>query len=320
MVSPRPGCRSSRCGPVRLGSIVTANRAHNLEGRKCRRWPALAFLVVAAAWSALAAASAQATVTVGSPLTEPLVGSLSPGDPVTFTNLVLPEPGANVTSPVAGTVVRWRIIGASGGPFHLRVLTQAGGTSFTGAGTSEPRTPSSTAMETFTTSLPIGAGQQIGLDVTNGTDQIGLASSLGKHPRFGFVGPPPLADGATQEFSLGASDEELLFNADVAPSNTFSVGAATRNKKKGTATLNLSVPNAGDLTATGSGVSAASSGRAVISKSVSAGGAQLLIKAAGKKKRKLNKAGNVKLTVAVTYTPTNGDPNTEPVQVKLKKR
>jgi hypothetical protein len=74
------------------------------------------------------------------------------------------------------------------------------------------------------------------------------------------------------------------------------------------------------LTATGSGVSAASSGRAVISKSVSAGSAQLLIKAAGKKKRKLNKAGKVKLTVVVTYTPTNGDPNTESVEVKLKKR
>jgi hypothetical protein len=161
-----------------------------------------------------------------------LVGSLSPGDPVTFTNLVLPEPGANVTSPVTGTIVRWRIIGASGGPFHLRVLTQAGGTTFTGAGTSEPRTPSSTAMETFTTSLPIGAGQQIGLDVTNGTDEIGLASSLGKHPRFGFVGPPPLADGAPPEFLLGASDEGCSSMPTSRP-QTFSVGGPST--RKGTA-------------------------------------------------------------------------------------
>ena len=64
---------------------------HNLEGRKCRRWPALAFLVVVAAWSALAAASAQATVTVGSPLTEPLVGSLSPGDVVALALPTIPE-------------------------------------------------------------------------------------------------------------------------------------------------------------------------------------------------------------------------------------
>jgi hypothetical protein len=35
-----------------------------------------------------------------------------------------------------------------------------------------------------------------------------------------------------------------------------------------------------------------------------------LVKATGKKRKKLNKTGKVKLSVAVTYTPTNGDPST----------
>ena len=44
-----------------------------------------------------------------------------------------------------------------------------------------------------------------------------------------------------------------------------------------------------------------------------------MYKAKGKKKRKLNETGKVKLNVAVTYTPTGGDPSTQSVKVKLKK-
>ena len=45
-----------------------------------------------------------------------------------------------------------------------------------------------------------------------------------------------------------------------------------------------------------------------------------LIKATGKKKRALNKKGKAKLNVTVTYTPRNGDPQTQPLAVKLKKK
>ncbi len=40
----------------------------------------------------------------------------------------------------------------------------------------------------------------------------------------------------------------------------------------------------------------------------------------GKKKRQLNETGKVKLNVAVTYTPTGGDPSTQSRKLKLKKR
>ena len=58
----------------------------------------------------------------------------------------------------------------------------------------------------------------------------------------------------------------------------------------------------------------------MISKSVGAGPAQLLIKAKGKKKATLNATGKVKLKPKVTYTPTDGDPSTQSVRVKLIKR
>jgi hypothetical protein len=70
----------------------------------------------------------------------------------------------------------------------------------------------------------------------------------------------------------------------------------------------VNVPNPGELTASGDGVSAASAGQAVTAKAIGAGPAQLLIKAKGKKKRKLNDTGKVKLKVIITYTPQNGNP------------
>jgi hypothetical protein len=113
---------------------------------------------------------------------------------------------------------------------------------------------------------------------------------------------------------------DFVFAVFVKPSNAVTLGAITRNKKKGTATLTVNVPNPGELTGSGNGVKASSAGGAVISKSVPAGAAQLLIKAKGKKKRKLNETGKVKLNVAVTYTPTGGDPSTQSVKVKLLKK
>lgn len=58
----------------------------------------------------------------------------------------------------------------------------------------------------------------------------------------------------------------------------------------------------------------------MISKAVPAGTASLLIKAKGKQKRKLYDKGKVKLNPAITYTPTGGNPSTQSLKVKLKKK
>ena len=103
---------------------------------------------LAVSWTASALAS---TVTVGPSLT----GSYQPFVPEevgTFTNAT-EEAGANVTSPVTGTIVCWRLIGATGGPFRLRVLTPDGGNTYTGAGTSAPQTPTGLATQSFATNL-----------------------------------------------------------------------------------------------------------------------------------------------------------------------
>jgi hypothetical protein len=111
---------------------------------------------------------------------------------------------------------------------------------------------------------------------------------------------------------------QVLDNA-MQPNNKFTINGIARNKKKGNATITLTVPNPGELVASGSGVKAASAG-AVISKAVGAGQATLVIKAQGKKKKKLKTKGKTKLNVAITYTPTGGRATTQSVKVKLKKR
>jgi hypothetical protein len=111
---------------------------------------------------------------------------------------------------------------------------------------------------------------------------------------------------------------DFVFAVFVKPTNAFTLGTTTRNKKKGTATLTVNAPNPGELSGSGNDAKVASA--AVTSKSVGAGPAQLLIKAKGKKKRKLNETGKVKLKVAITYTPTGGDPSTQSIKVKLKKK
>ena len=52
----------------------------------------------------------------------------------------------------------------------------------------------------------------------------------------------------------------------------------------------------------------------------SPGKVRLLIEAKGKKKRKLNPTGEVKVRPEITFTPTGGSANTQSAQVKLIRR
>ena len=235
---------------------------------------------------ALLAGSAQAsTVTIGSPLTASFV-SASFGNPLTIANPVLTEPGAQVASPVDGTIVRWRIEDAAGGPFKLRVLTRVGttGSTYTGAGTSAPQSPSSLATQTFPADLPIRAGQILGLDNTNGSDQLGRAAVSGT----GWVDwEPPLADGATRAASVGGAFE-FAFNADVQPLPSISSVSPSSGSTAGGTTVTISGENLDATTGVSFGSTPAPSFTVVsanmvtaVSPSASAGTVDITIKNPG---------------------------------------
>jgi hypothetical protein len=232
------------------------------------------------------------------------------GMPLTFANQVLPEPGANLTSPVSGTVVDWRIIDAAGGPFKLRVLHPAAGGAFTGAGTSSPGTPMGLGVQLFSTNLPIQAGDLIALDDTSTSDTIGIANT-------GAVAEgwrPQLADGATRAPVLSASSVEIGFNADVRPvSNLFSFGSVKRNKSKGTATLTATVPDPGPLVLFGKGL------KKFTTSPSAPGDVKLLVKPKGKVKKKLNEDGKAKVKAKITFSPSGIGPGTQTKKLTLRK-
>jgi hypothetical protein len=127
--------------------------------------------------------------------------------------------------------------------------------------------------------------------------------------------------GQTVRLRLAEVDNQFFFNAGADAisinSNAFTIGAATRNKKKGTARLPVTVPEAGTLTVSGKGVKTRFT---AASTSVVAGTSNVVIKPKGKTKKKLNSRGKAKVKLSITYTPTGISANTQKAKLKLKKK
>jgi hypothetical protein len=148
---------------------------------------------------ALGAASSAdaATVTVGSPLTANFVATAVGGSGnVTWAQTALPATPAS--SPSDGTVVSWRNR-TLGGTYRLVVIHPAGGGQFTNAGSSDPYHPVNfAASPVITTSLPIRAGDLIGIETTtgNGFDAVGFAGGVSGASGIAWI--PHLASGQTR--------------------------------------------------------------------------------------------------------------------------
>ncbi|MGD9735104.1 MAG: IPT/TIG domain-containing protein [Solirubrobacterales bacterium] len=173
-----------------------------------------AVAALASAWALLTAAGAGATtITVGSVL-PPGSAPEEFKEVGTWFNTALPEKGANLSSPVNGLIVRWRVQGASGGPFTLRVLRPNGNGAYTAVGSSSPATPSNEGVQTFAASIPVKSGDLIGLDATNASDKIGVATVNGAG--YASLFPTPL-EGATVAPRPGVDGKEIELAAEVQP-------------------------------------------------------------------------------------------------------
>ncbi len=108
------------------------------------------------------------------------------------------------------------------------------------------------------------------------------------------------------------------------PSNHFSFGRLRLNKRNGTATLAVKVPGPGTLGVGGKGVvrqRTADFAGAQVSRFLNRPGfVRVHIKAKGKWRRKLNRAGRVMVRAIVTFTPTGGGPSSKSKRVRLKKK
>lgn len=162
-------------------------------------------------------------VTVGARLPMKVAENFVIGCPEScaVTNPIAPG-GASDVSPVDGVILRWRLDrgsvptpGFEHPGYRLRVLAPLGSGYF-GAGTSSLSVPAGAGtVETFSTFLPVKAGQLIALEAENGDSGI----------RFGFSEAassvflePTIADGETGTENPGWEDGYLFpFNADILP-------------------------------------------------------------------------------------------------------
>ena len=317
--------------------------------------------VAAAGVCALSApAPAQAAVTVGSPMTAAFHSGTLCSFSCTLANELLPEPGATATSPIDGVVVRWRVLDAAG-TLKLRVLHPAGpvvpGVAVTGSGTSSPESPPSLAAQTYSTALPIHAGDLIALDGPEGS-AIGSAAPAGSG---GEDWVPPLANGETRTASDGGVGE-FSYNADVetdadhdvfgdetqdecvGTAGTFNgcpsmvtINGVSQQGKKPLVNVTATVPGQGKVSAGASNdptVLAATAKKkkkkkkkkplialTPVSETITAKTRQQLVLTLAltkPAKSRLKKKGKLGVGVKVAYTPTGGSTATQFSQVTLK--
>lgn len=201
------------------------------SGQRSRslRWATVVATVAAACALTAATAAQAAVVSIGSVLPKEFT-SIEFERVQTLFNTALPQTGANLASPVTGAVVRWRVQGAEGGPFYLRVLHPNGKGAYEAAGTSAPATPLGPTLQTFSTNLPIQAGDLIGIDPTNPTDKIGVAVTSGA--AYASIFPTPF-DGSVVAPSETFSGKEIELSAEIQPAPEITLVSPPKGSVKG---------------------------------------------------------------------------------------
>jgi hypothetical protein len=310
-----------------------------------RRVLVLALLAGALTTSACAAESSHAAVTLGSTLeTEPtgtttcsstdlLRGCLGVNDAL---------PGRELTAPLSGVIVRWRARFAAetdAQALRIRVVRRIDEAHFALISSEELESiPPGDGTYTFPAQLPIAKGDQVGLESGNGT-KISWQAPLAGAQMIIYGSETPFDDGGITPAPAFPpfADFELAYNVDVepdcdgdrlgdetqdtvtsscnplSPSNLITLGKPKLNKKKGTAKLPVTVPGPGTLTLTGKGVVKQTK------TPIAAATVKLMVESKGKKMRKLDNAGKVKVKITVAYTPTGGTPNSQSKTLVLKK-
>jgi hypothetical protein len=210
--------RGARLAPVRvrLRGIVSL-LATGVVGA------ATAVAIVYAAGPAVTAGAATTaqTVTLGSTIGSPTENICVASVDCTYAPFTGVEAPA-LQVPFDGTVTSFSVnSGSTGNQVELRVLRPAGGGQFTGAGTSPAETLAGGAT-TFTVSLPVKAGDILGLDNSDSA----LIFDATPSAITAYYELPSLADGVTAAPNHNQSGDRLLLSAVVVQQTTTATGTS----------------------------------------------------------------------------------------------
>jgi hypothetical protein len=249
------------------------------------------------------------------------IGQLAPGTPTGFADpsgmLDVVQPavtsGRSYAAPGNGTITSWshNAAASAGQTMTFKVFRRVAGSTYMVVGRDGPRFLVGGAVNAFPAAIGVKPG-----------DVIGLSFNLPPPAKAWFFMAPGdaflrrignLAVGQSGTFEPDP-DRRLNVTAVFEPTNVFTLRGFALHRKKGTATLEVNVPNPGGLVLSGNGVKRVSGVAAT-----APGIVRLPIRAKGRKREKLNETSRVRVRADITYTPTGGDPSTQSRKLKLKK-
>jgi hypothetical protein len=283
-------------------------------------------LVLAATLGAVLVSPAvsHATITIGSDLGDaPSVGIGCIGSGCTRVQTSLPADDLapnGVSSPVNGTVIAWRIrstASATQQPIAFRVISPAAGGQFTGGGSSATVTPPDiTGVSPFAAAIPIKIGDLLGLNYGNGTNEyFGISAG----PNSGQLFNPILNSGSTRS-PQNNTTEQLLVNADIEPTSTFT--ATAKGKKGGKVKIDAQLPNPGTLqVGDKKDLASVAAKRRLTGSTVqltAPGAASLKVGATKSARSLLARKGKLFAKLKLVFTPVGGSPSSQVIRVKLK--
>jgi hypothetical protein len=260
------------------------------------------------------------------------IGQLAPGNPPPVicgfgkedTVQTTITSGTSYTVPPFGAkIVQWSTNAGAfiGGPqvYTFKVFRPAGPSRFTVVGHDGPHLLTDGTLNSFPVDIAVKPGDIIGLYWDAGSFSTAcefIATSADDYlERSGG-----LADGESGDFSSHGGDYRLNVSAEVKPSSSFSLGKVKDNPNRGTATVAAEVPGPGELTVSGKGVKASSAGAVESVRASGPGMVKVPIRPKGKVKRRLRATGKAKVQPTITYTPSDGDANSQRKKVKLSLR
>ncbi len=226
--------------------------------------------------------------------------------------------GAQYYTPYENGAVNWTIDSWStyasplaGQRMKLKVYKAVTSTTSRVTAQDVPRTLTPGVLNTFATNIEVSGF--VGLGFTTLTPGIGCAfGPMGE--TFQVSSGTDTATGDIVNFAYDTG-ERLNISAQVEPTNTFSLGAITINKKRGTARLTVDkLLNVGVVAAVGKGIKPTSQSIATVP-----GGITLQIRSRGKAKSQLNRTGKVTVHPQITFSPTDGNQRSVSAKVRLKK-
>jgi hypothetical protein len=165
-------------------------------------------------------------------------------------------------------------------------------------------------LNTVPVSIPVRSGDMIGINESGAPNSCTFVlpgDSVLSHPG-------DLSDGAAGEFSA-VEDVRLNLSAVLVPSNEFTLGTVTRDRRRGSASLTAYVSNPGLVTISGKGLK-----RQVARTVAVPGPVPFQIASAGSFKRRLERKGKVAVNPTVTFYPAGGDPASKSITVRLRMR